>query len=179
MARWRKVATAIDGSQIAEAALVLPIVFLLLLGIFWFGRAYNIYATINHAARQAARVAATRTCATCGNEALPTDAAAAVVKQALVASSLDPNQVGSATPVFCACGLDACGGSEVACSTVSASEPQICVQYDVQLNPAATTPGSCGVSVSFRYPYQFYLPFTSLNQQQIYLTTQVQMKGED
>ncbi|HVO79604.1 MAG TPA: TadE family protein [Terriglobales bacterium] len=179
MAGWRRVAVASGGSQIAEAALVLPIVFLLLLGIFWFGRAYNIYATINHAARQAARAATARSCATCGNEALPADSAADAVKQALIASSLDPSQVSSVAPVFCACGFNACSGSPVACSTVSAGEPQICVQYDVQLNPAATTPGSCGVSVSFRYPYQFYLPFTSLNQQQIYLTTQVQMKGEN
>ena len=54
----------------------------------------------------------------------------------------------------------------------------MCVQFNVQLNPVATTPGSCGVSVAFRYPYQFFLPFTSLNLQQIYLPTQVLAKGE-
>ena len=30
------------GQEIAEAALVLPIVFMLMLGIFWFGQAFSI-----------------------------------------------------------------------------------------------------------------------------------------
>jgi len=46
------------GTEIAEAALVLPLVFMLLLGIIWFGRAFDIYSTLSHAAREGARVAA-------------------------------------------------------------------------------------------------------------------------
>ena len=49
-----------DGAEIAEAALVLPLVFMLLLGIIWFGRAFNIYSTIQQAAQQGAIVAARR-----------------------------------------------------------------------------------------------------------------------
>jgi Flp pilus assembly protein TadG len=59
----RKIATGTTGSEIAEAALVLPILFMLLLGIYWFGRAFNVYATINHAAREGARVAVAQSCA--------------------------------------------------------------------------------------------------------------------
>src|SRR2546428_13030499 len=64
---FRKIATDCRGQEIAEAALVLPLVFMLLLGIVWFGRAFNIYATLNRAAREAALAAASPTCATCGN----------------------------------------------------------------------------------------------------------------
>lgn len=159
----------------------MPIVFLLLLAIFWFGRAFNIYATINHAAREAARQAVTNTCALCGNvdyaTAANADPIAAVVAQALQASKLDPTQVSSVAPTFCSCGVQTCGSS-VACATVSSGQPQVCVQFNVQLNSSATTPGSCGVAVSFRYPYQSYLPFTSLNNQSIFLSTTAQAKGE-
>jgi hypothetical protein len=47
------------------------------------------------------------------------------------------------------------------------------------LNQNATSPAVCGVIVSFRYPYQFVLPFTSLNNQRIQLKAQVEMRGEE
>ncbi|MGA8313148.1 MAG: TadE family protein, partial [Terriglobales bacterium] len=56
-----------SGAEIAEAAVILPVLFMLLLGIMWFGRAFNISATVNHAAREGALAAAARNCASCGN----------------------------------------------------------------------------------------------------------------
>src|SRR5262252_7925617 len=56
-----------DGAEIAEAALVLPIVFTFLVGIVWFGRAFQIYSTITQAAQQGAVLAARPTCAMCGD----------------------------------------------------------------------------------------------------------------
>ena len=142
MKHVRKLIFGSGGSQIAEAALVMPIVFLLFLGIFWFGRAFNIYATINHAAREAARQAATSSCALCGNvdNHLNADPIATVVAKALQASKLDPTQVRVVTPTFCTCGNLSCQ-QQVQCAAVSAGQPQVCVQFDVQLNPLATTPG--------------------------------------
>jgi Flp pilus assembly protein TadG len=163
----RKIATGTAGSEIAEAALVIPIFFMIMLGIYWFGRAFNTYATINHAAREGARVGV----ATIGTR----------VAQALQASSLDPGQ---ATNVGEPANRPACGGGRSACQTPSGvGEPNICVYYNVQLQPSATLPVNsgapgCGVSVQFQYPYQFYLPFTSLNMQQIMLNAGVQMSGE-
>ncbi len=46
------------GSSAIEFALILPILTLLLLGIFQFGLAYNNYLAITHAAREGARMAA-------------------------------------------------------------------------------------------------------------------------
>jgi Flp pilus assembly protein TadG len=159
------------ASEVAEAALVLPLAFMMLLGIYWFGRAFNIYATINHAAREGARAAVAQTCATCGNG--PNSQAATIVTQALQASSVDPGQIQlyPATPPS-----GSCGGAATACNNATNN---ITVCTNVQLTPTSSPyPEVCGVSVSFEYPYQFSLPFTSLNQQQFLLKADVQMKGE-
>jgi hypothetical protein len=176
--RLRKLVTATTGSEIAEAALVLPIFFMIMLGIYWFGRAFNTYATINHAAREGARLATAQTCATCAtpNGQTSADTVAAQVKQALQASSLDPTQVqnsgGSRT---------ACGGIATTNCQLPSKAPFVCVFYNVQL-PSTLSSASgapdCGVSVAFQYPYQFSLPFTSLNMQKIMLNADVQMTGE-
>jgi TadE-like protein len=164
------------ASQIAEAALVLPLAFMMLLGIYWFGLAFNIYATINHAAREGARAGVAQTCATCNNQPLSASAGAAIITQAMQASSVDPTKIqqwGNTTPTFCSNPLGTLTG---ACTVNS----KITMCNYVLLNPPVTSggPQSCGVTVSFQYPYQFWLPFTSLNQQQILLTVDVQMKGE-
>jgi len=46
------------GAVLIEAALVMPILIMLVLGIWSVGRAYNVYLTIDHAAREAARYGA-------------------------------------------------------------------------------------------------------------------------
>src|ERR1700730_4996481 len=53
------------GSEVAEAALVLPLMFMILLGIFWFGQAFRIYGTLTHAAREGARAGVAPACSTC------------------------------------------------------------------------------------------------------------------
>lgn len=46
------------GAVLVEAAVVMPILIMLVLGIWSVGRAYNIYLTMDHAAREAARFGA-------------------------------------------------------------------------------------------------------------------------
>lgn len=48
------------GQSMVEFALVLPILILLLVGIFEFGQMFNAYLQINHASREGARTAALR-----------------------------------------------------------------------------------------------------------------------
>jgi len=160
-----------DAAEIAEAALVLPIVFMMLLGIYWFGRALNTYETINHAAIEATRAVTLYSCATCGNASTPSNAGA-VVQQVLQASALDPNLA----TVIAGETVTGCAGGTVACPStpVGSSSGNICVYTNVQIG----SPGTCGVSVSFQYPYQFYFPFTSLDLQKLELKTRVQMRGE-
>jgi coenzyme F420-reducing hydrogenase gamma subunit len=91
---WNRFLHDASGAEIAEAAVVLPLLFMLLFGIMWFARAFNIYTTVNRAARQGALVAAANNCATCGN--IPRTSAYiqnSVVNPILLASHLDPGQV--------------------------------------------------------------------------------------
>jgi hypothetical protein len=82
-----------SGAEIAEAAVILPLLFMLLLGIMWFGRAFNIYATVNHAAREGALAAAAHSCASCGNTTQTVANVRSVIDPILSASHLDPAQV--------------------------------------------------------------------------------------
>src|SRR5215468_4016339 len=90
----RKLANT-EAAEIAEAALVLPLLFTFILGIVWFGRAFNIYSTIAHAAQQGAITAARPFCATCnGSVTFPGNPAVrTAVVDVLQASSLDPNLI--------------------------------------------------------------------------------------
>lgn len=180
MGCWKILAGEIQGTEIAEAAVVLPLMFTMLLGVFWVGRAYNIYATMNHAAREGARAAANSDCATCTNQVMPADQIATnYVAPILRASRLDPNLVPSATPPnFCACGSLTCA-TPVACDSAgTGAVPSICVQYDVDIGVPAHNPRSCGTAVSFRYPFQFPLPFAPPGMQNFMMKTQAQAESE-
>jgi Flp pilus assembly protein TadG len=174
--RLKELLLGSSGQEIAEAAIVLPLLFMLLFGIYWFGRAFNIYGTINHAAREGARVGMVSNCASCGN--LPaTDAQiAAAVTQALQASRLDPNQVQAYTPVPSPGACPGFTGSS-ACNSLT-NNVTICRPVQINTGASSGTP-VCGVTVSFQYPYQFWFPFTSLNMQRIYLKASVQADGEE
>jgi TadE-like protein len=165
-----------DGAEIAEAALVLPLVFMLLLGIIWFGRAFNIYSTITQAAQQGAITAARSSCVPCGNKLSSDTTVDDSIAAVLEASSLEPEQIkSSATPGLLPCPPPAppSGG----CT----QHNNIWVCRTVQLNhtAGASEPLQCGSVVSFQYPFQFYLPFTSLNMQKIVLSAQAQSRMEN
>ncbi|MGA7290239.1 MAG: TadE family protein [Terriglobales bacterium] len=161
-----------DGAEIAEAAMVLPLVFMLLLGIVWFGRAFNIYSTIQQAAQQGAITAAREPCATCGGS-FPTSVDT-IVKAVMHASSLNPSQIKPSSPSLLSCVNPA---QTVTCATSSSTNVTVCQQ--VLLNSVSTPPAQCGAVVSFQYPFSFYLPFTSLNLQQVILSAQAQSRMEN
>ncbi len=165
-----------SGAEIAEAALVLPIAFMFLLGIVWFGRAFNVYSTITQAAQQGVIAAARPTCSTCGN-ATSDAAVVKAVTDVLQASHLDPAQIptNSNPPTVTAQCSD-----QAPPPTCNTSSGNITICRSVILNPTgATSPVQCGAIVSFQYPFQFYLPFTSLNMQRIVLTAQSQSRMEN
>ena len=147
----RRLARETRGVEIAEAAAVLPLMFMILLGIFWFGQAFSIYGAITRAAQEGARAAAAPPCTTCSPGSSLTTMATNAVNNALTASKLDPTQVQSLAVV------------------------------PVQLAPALppSINGVNGVSVSFQYPFQFWLPFTSLNKQRILLSASARVRLED
>jgi hypothetical protein len=169
----RHVLQETDGAEIAEAAAVLPVMFMVLLGIFWFGQAFSIYGAITRAAQEGVHAGSAPLCTTCGTPMTYTLYAAAAqtaVNSALVASNLDPTQMQTQSqPSFTYCPQHI-----VQCPVSGAA----CVQLPVQLiNPS---PGSndCGISVFIQYPFKFWLPFTSINNQQILLTASATAKME-
>jgi hypothetical protein len=168
----RRVAVETRGAEIAEAAAVLPLMFMILLGIFWFGQAFSIYGAITRAAQEGARAGAAPYCATCSGANSATTNAVNAVTTALLASKLDPTQTKSPAswPVF-----SRCPGA----SAPSSCSAAICVQAPVMLRDAGSPNGVCGISVSFRYPFQFWLPFTSLNKQRILITASARVRMEN
>jgi Flp pilus assembly protein TadG len=179
------------GAEIAEAAAVLPVMFMILIGIFWFGQAFSIYGTITRAAQDGARAAVAPTCTTCSSTNNPSANAYSAIQSAMVSAHLNVGamQQLATTPPLCSCGssTSSCSGAGVvACDS---SQTNICVQGVqhasgnmtenlVTLAPATNGPGVCGVAVSFRYPFRFWLPFTSLNQQQIWLQAEAEVREE-
>jgi hypothetical protein len=160
---WRKLASNIEAAEIAELAMVLPVMFLTFLGIFWMGRAYNVYATINQAAREGARVAAATSCATCGNytgcgTTYACDSAVEkAVTDSLRADHLNLASVGlpnpALTPTFCAAALLP--------STCTNTPSNITICRNVSLTPVGVTPQECGVVIAFRYEMFSTLPLVN------------------
>jgi TadE-like protein len=171
---WCKRVTADSGgSEIAEAAVVMPIVFTLLLAIIFFGRAYNIYTTLTFAAHEGARVANTSTCATCGNAAGVAADAKAAVSQVLQASKINPAaiQAYSGTLARAACA----GGGPISCS--SSGNVQVCT--NVQIGTTVAGVPACGSTVSFQYPYQLTIPFVSINHEIITLKADARLVADN
>jgi Flp pilus assembly protein TadG len=147
----RNLARDTRGAEIAEAAAVLPVMFMILLGIFWFGQAFSIYGAITRAAQEGARAGATSSCSTCNVGASHVTNATNAVKNALTLSKLDPTKIQS-----------------------------LSVQVPIQMASLTSgTNGVNGISVSFQYPFQFWLPFTSLNKQRILLSASARVRLED
>lgn len=174
----RRLAAETRGAEIAEAAAVLPLMFMVLLGIFWFGQAFSIYGAITRAAQEGARAGAVPYCTTCANNFLFNYAtnAANATKAALIASKLDPTQVQypSTQPL-----LFDCVPPQELLRCPPAVDPKVCVQAPVVMTNISTgASGVCGISVSFQYPFQFWLPFTSLNKRQIWISASARVRME-
>lgn len=161
------------GAEIAEAAAVLPLMFMILLGIFWFGQAFSIYGAITRAAQDGARAAAAPYCTTCTGAITPAQRANTAIQNALTIAKLDPTQ---AQQSLASAPLCVSGGPPPACDPGSSN---FCLQAPVQLSDTATGSGVCGVSVSFQYPFQFWLPFTSLNKQKIWISASARVRLEN
>jgi Flp pilus assembly protein TadG len=186
---WRSLYTDTRGNEIAESAFVLPMLFVVLIAIFWFGQAFRYYGTVTHAARQGARASVAPACATCTATASVQNAVTAV-NSALTAAHLDPNQVlgPSTVPVLCPCGStsSSCGNAAVQCDG-SVPTSNVCVQPKVQLSYSTVLGGAgvCGTSVSFSYKYPIHFtlpcwpaPCTSLDLQNMTLPARAEERLE-
>jgi TadE-like protein len=160
---FRVLVSAESGQEIAEAAIVLPILFLILLAIFWFGRAFSISSTLDRAAREGVKAAGRPSCATCGNTVPSSSQVVNQITDVLNASNLYVSRVQPYSPSF------ACTASPApTCSTLQNVEictgvPLTCGNVPCQTSTPAPcgTDAALGVRVSFAY--QTPLPLTIAN----------------
>ena len=167
------------GQEIVEAAFVLPILFLMMLAIFWFGRAFNINSTLDRAAREGVKAASRSSCATCGN-AFQTDAQ--VVAQITAVLNADNLQIGSVqaySPGF-ACtvtpaptctttqNVQICRGVPLTCGDVACQTP---------------TPAACGnnprLGVRVSFAYQTASPLKIANLPAVVMHASAQSEAEN
>ncbi len=74
-----------EGQAVVEFALVVPVLLLLVVGVFEFGRAWNAHQAVTDAAREGARTAVV------ADLTITEDSVRTVVRNALSAVSLDPD----------------------------------------------------------------------------------------
>jgi hypothetical protein len=182
---WRYLVRGARGSEIAEFAMIVPLFFMIFMGVFWFGQAFRIYGTLTHGTRAGAEAAVAPVCTTCPGGATPAANAQTAVQNALTAAHLNPNDLVQTNkwtpPVLCSCGSSSSscgGGTPVSCDN---SINNVCVQENVQLSyPSQGGMGTCGISVSarYKYAYHFRIPLTSLDLGNMYLPGQAQMRAE-
>jgi Flp pilus assembly protein TadG len=167
--------------------MILPLLFVIVLAIFWFGQAFRIYGTITHAAREGARAAVAPACATCTTSTTPVTNAVNAVNSALSAANLDPSLAKAPVPLPT---YPACGGTgSVSCVTGTSSTgsaSNVCIYPNIQLSSTTLGgAGTCGTAVVFTYNYPFHFtlpcwpqPCTSLDLQKITLPAQAEMRLE-
>lgn len=138
------------GAQLVEAIIILPLFLMLLIGMVSFASAYRVFEAITRAAREGARAIVVTSCAACGNAMY---SAATVrttyVEPSLSAANLDPTQVTGYATTY------------------------------VWMDPGASPPQECGAEISFNYPYQLAVPFTSVNLTTISIPARVRMRLEN
>ena len=128
---------------------MLPILLTLMLALFSFGRAWDVYQTMTRAAREGVHDAVMTQCATCDT-----------------GMDYDPSTYIHDNIVFPA--LQATG--------IDTSKVLNYSQGYTWLDPSNTV---CGVYISFQYPYQLSIPFVPVPITNITLSTRVQMRLEN
>ena len=153
------------GAEMLEFAFVFAGLMMLMLGIFNFARAYNIYETVTRAAREGAREAVLPTAANLGNKltyitgdgacpATPTNTPNTSIFNYFIRPALDASSVNPA----------------------GIQNYRECLTW---LDPPGTVANQCGILVSFQFPYQFSIPFLGPGLGTIDIGTDVQMRLEN
>ena len=164
------------GAELVEFGLILPLLLMLLLGMFWMARAYNVYQTITRAAREGARYAVLPSCASCGNTMVDT--------YSTLGTIASPACLANPTNVLTNYVLPSLHASSLGDPTSGTQVPggSYC-QEAIVMNTATTKTDStvqqCGVQVNITYPLPITIPFTPLKAATLNISTEVQMRMEN
>jgi Flp pilus assembly protein TadG len=167
------------GQEIVEAAFVLPILFIMMLALFWFGRAFNINSTLDRAAREGVTAASRPSCATCGNAFQADPQVVAQITAVLIADRLQVGSVQAYSPAF------ACTAAPApSCTTVQ--NVQICRGVPLTCGDVACqtpTPAACGANpklgVRVSFAYQSPSPLRIANLPPIVMHASAQSEAEN
>jgi Flp pilus assembly protein TadG len=157
-----------EAAEIAEFAIVLPILLLLVLAMFWVGQAYNISNNLNKAATDGLAAALKNTCATCGNTAASKVQIADALEKAFQAGNLKAGNLQTYAPKS---GTPACSGTAVSSVTSSTGVTyslEICT--GMPLWPASTV---LGTRVAMQYSTPIASPIAAFKS----LTLQAVVQG--
>lgn len=101
-----------NGSQLAELAIILPVLFLIIFGIWDLGAAFALKQKLTNAAREAARIVVSETgCPTCTGVPPRIQAAAGAVVQYLDNDGLDASCITPTAPTSTASYTDPAGNT--------------------------------------------------------------------
>lgn len=154
--RLRGIASSECGAELFEFAIVVPLLMMLLIGIVWVGRAYNVYESITRACREGTRYAV------------------------LPSSVADGNAYPDPLTASCSSGTSTYNDYIVPALEADGLNPKEVKNYCQKTNWLdSTEQRQCGITISFSYPFQFDIPFTSLRFTTIDIPTQAQMRLEN
>ena len=170
-ANTRPVRRGETGAEMLEFAFVITILMTLVLGFFWFARAYNVYQTITRATREGVRQAV-----------LPSSVADGNTYDGSSANATPETSTSPTTPIFTNYIAPVLQGEGLGTGACSGSSSINCVSnYNetvAWLNPADAYK-QCGVTISFGYPIRMAIPFTGIGLTTFNLRTSVSMRLEN
>lgn len=175
--RWRGTLEDTRATQIAEFAVALPLLLVMVVGIFDFGNAYNLKQKVTNAARDAARFGASEPTNDLSNTPPPSVTAIRdLVSNALISSKVNDCGLGAATAT-------AAGAPWKWSFTVSCGAPGnlvLTVDRGYVFTSTVTASGtpikmiSTNVTILYPYKWQFNRVITTLIPTAIYPgTTQI------
>lgn len=141
-----------SGADIVEAALVLPIVLMMMLGLVTLARGWDLYQSMTRAAREGVRQAVVTECAMCNG-----------------GMYYDPGSTIQSNVVFPA--LQAVG--------INTNNSLLTSSYAQGYKMLSQSNNVCGAYITFQYPYTIAIPFLPMNLGTVDLKTYVQMRLEN
>lgn len=159
---WSRLGGA-EASQMMEFAIALPLLVVLVIGIFDFGTAFNLKQELNNAVREGARFAATQPtndlCPTCSTPP-SVDAIRFVVDSYLQASRINDcglstlSEPGAGSGLIWTYTATGCAGSLPLTLTIARSNPVPATNYG-NPNPITVTLVSTQVAISYPFQWRF------------------------
>ena len=199
--RWMRLWTDKSAAELVEFAVVIPLLFMVLFGMWWFGRAFNIYETLTRAAREGAVFGARTNGALdanrCGTENPPAFPCSAEIESKVLAPALKASAINVADLATipkpnvrsCARGsfdpTSPCpvSGSQTKATCYTPSDDGsnkiwVCRCVDMAPNNLSGSNPECGVSITMAYPWKWRFPFTGLDGIVINIPASVQERQE-